>query len=104
MRALVEPNVADVFAHIFFEPSRREHRRALQWLRNAPVVRALVSEVWDDTIEEDIIRHFGNATFSHMVAEDRRYRSPEPFCDKSCPHRPFHTVLFWGIFSGFHWR
>ena len=41
-RALLLPNgPADLFAHVYYEPRRRDHRRGLQWLRNAPYSQAV---------------------------------------------------------------
>eukprot|EP00966_Prymnesium_polylepis_P142310 3286090-Prymnesium_polylepis.1 len=66
--ALREPNQADVFAHVYYNPQRRDNRLALQWLRNSPFVRGLVSEVFDETLEEDIVRDFPN--YTHMREHD----------------------------------
>ena len=58
-RALLLPNgPADLFAHVYYEPERPDHRRGLQWLRNAPYSRAVAAEVYDETVEEDIVAAF----------------------------------------------
>ena len=57
--ALLLPNgPADLFAHVYYEPERPDHRRGLQWLRNAPYSRAVAAEVYDETVEEDIVAAF----------------------------------------------
>ena len=57
--ALLLPNgPADLFAHVFYEPHRTEHRRGLQWIRNAPYTRSVIAEVFDETLEEDIVASF----------------------------------------------
>lgn len=60
VRAMVTPNAADVFVHIFYEPKRKDHRVALRWLLNAAFVRVLVSEVWDETLSRQVIHHFNS--------------------------------------------
>ena len=68
-RALLLPNgPADLFAHVYYEPRRHDHRRGLQWLRNAPYSQAVVAEVFDETLEEDIVAGF--VEYARLRAED----------------------------------
>lgn len=45
--ALVHPNSVDVFVHIFFEPSRRDHRVALQFLRVRANIKSAAHPIHD---------------------------------------------------------
>ena len=68
-RTLLLPNgPADLFAHIYYEPQRKDHRRGLQWLRNAPYAQAVVAEVFDETVEEDVVGSFPE--YARLRAED----------------------------------
>ena len=68
-QALLLPNgPADLFAHVYYEPRRDDHRRGLQWLRNAPYAQAVVAEVFDETLEEDLVAGF--AEYERLRAED----------------------------------
>ena len=67
--ALLLPNgPADLFAHVYYEPRRHDHRRGLQWLRNAPYSQAVVAEVFDETLEEDLVAGF--VEYQRLRAED----------------------------------
>ena len=68
-QALLIPNgPADLFAHVYYEPRREDHRRGLQWLRNAPYAQAVVAEVFDATLEEDVVASFPE--YERLRAED----------------------------------
>jgi hypothetical protein len=52
--AVVLPNRADVFVHLYFDPSLAEHVRALAWLQRARWAVSLVAEVYNDTLAQQI--------------------------------------------------
>ena len=55
---LVLPNRADVFAHVYFNPANAGEARAVAWLRNASWTKALVTEVYDSRLKQEIIASF----------------------------------------------
>ena len=54
--ALVAPSSADVFAHVYTDPSSEAHQRAVHWLQKKPWLRKLVVEVFNESVKEDIVR------------------------------------------------
>ena len=70
--ALVRPNEADVFAHVYVEPDQADHATALAWLQSAPWMVRMHAEVYTASLADRIASQFPNFAIlnaSHASAD-----------------------------------